>query len=251
VFETDPSPDRRLLVALHDVTPVHEPRIAKAFALLEEFGVSEVALFVVPRWHGTADLPDHPDFVARLRARQEAGAEVFLHGLRHDEAESERTPMQHLRAFGRTDREAEFLSLTPAEADRRIGEGLAMFEELGLDPVGFVPPAWFHGAGLDTVLHGRGFSVSEDAWSVIRVADGQRIRAPAVQWSARARYRAIASVTIAAIRLPLEQPRSLLRLAIHPPDLEVPMVTDSLRRALEYLLARRTTTTYRAVIEAA
>jgi predicted deacetylase len=245
VSETDPSPDRRLLVALHDVTPVHEPRIHKAHALLDEFGVRDVALFVVPQWHGTADLPDHPDFVAQVRAKQHEGAEV------HDEAESERTAMQHLRAFGRTDREAEFLSLSPIEANRRIGEGLDMFEGLGLDPVGFVPPAWFHGEGLGDVLRRRGFNVSEDAWSVIRVADGQRIRAPAVQWSARTRYRAIASVTIAAIRLPLEQGRSLLRLAIHPPDLEVPMVADSLRRALEYLLARRTTTTYRAVIEAA
>jgi predicted deacetylase len=245
------TPERQLLISLHDITPVHEPRIVKALALLEEFGVADAALFVVPRWHGTADLPDHPDFVARIRARQDAGAEVFLHGLRHDEADTERTAMQHMRAFGRTDCEAEFLSLSAKAADERIGEGMDMFDSLGLRPVGFVPPAWFHGAGLEAVLRGRGFLASEDAWSVIRVADGRRTRAPAVQWSARTRYRALASVAIAAIRLPLEQGRSLLRLAIHPPDLEVSYVADSVRRALEYLLARRTTTTYTRVIEAA
>ena len=240
--------NRALLVSVHDVTPAHAGRVAAVLALLEEFGVTRYAVLVVPNWHGEWPLGAHPDFTTMLRERQHAGAEVLLHGLRHDEAESRRTLLHHIRAWGRTAREAEFLTLDADEAARRVDRGLEILRTVGLDPAGFVPPAWFHGKGLGEVLATRGLEVTEDAFSVVRVADGQRFRAPAVQWSTRRRWRALAGVGIAAVRRPIDRPRLLLRLAIHPPDIESPPVARSLRAALDALLAQRQAISYREAI---
>jgi len=235
---------------VHDVTPAHADALARVFALLEEFRVRQYALLVVPEWHGGWSLTEHPQFAAMLAERQRAGAEVFLHGLRHDEHGSRRTLLEHLRTWGRTGREAEFLPLQPNEAALRVDRGAEMLRAAGLDPVGFVPPAWFQGPGLAEVLRARGFALTEDSWSVIRIADGRRRRAPAVQWSTRKRWRAVAGVGIAALRRPFDRPRSLVRFAIHPPDIDHPMVARSLRASLAALLIERRAVSYRAAVSA-
>ncbi|MBE0592398.1 MAG: DUF2334 domain-containing protein, partial [Gemmatimonadales bacterium] len=116
--------NRALLVSIHDVTPAHAEHVAEILALLEEFRLTRYALLVVPDWHGEWPLGAHPHFTAMLRERQHAGAEVLLHGLRHDEVGTRRSPVHHLRAWGRTAREAEFLTLDADEAARRVDRGL-------------------------------------------------------------------------------------------------------------------------------
>ena len=242
---------RALLVSVHDVTPAHEDRIARVLALLAEFGVARYALLVVPEWHGAWPLAAHPDFTGLLAERQRAGAEILQHGLRHDEIGSRRELRHHLRAWGRTDREAEFLPLTEEDARRRVDRGTALLRAVGLDPVGFVPPAWFHGHRLHAVLRARGLAITEDAFSVIRLSDGRRFRAPAVQWSTRKRWRAAVGIGIAVLRRPFDRPRSLLRFAIHPPDIESPAVAASLRASLAALLAERRAISYREAVASA
>ena len=66
----------------------------------------------------------------------------MLHGERHDEAELPRGLADSVRAFGRTAREGEFLTLDAGAALARIARGLDRLRALGLEPVGFVPPAW-------------------------------------------------------------------------------------------------------------
>ena len=174
---------RQFLVAVHDVTPVHADRIRRILDLLAEAGVAQYALFVVPRWHGAWDLTEHPGFTASLRDRAAAGAEIFLHGLRHDEHGVRRSWLQEIRAFGRTDGEGEFLTLTPAEAGARMDKGLEIFGRCGLAPVGFVPPAWLHGRDWRRLLRERGLTYSESSWAVFDVATARRRRASAYCWS--------------------------------------------------------------------
>jgi uncharacterized protein len=240
--------DRQLLVAIHDVTPAHARHLETVFALLDQHAVPRYALFVVPDWHGRWPLEADDAFVAKLRERRRAGAEVFLHGLRHDEVGTRRSPLQHLRAWGRTAREAEFMSLSRVEAARRVDSGLETLRRAGLDPVGFVAPAWLAGEGLSSVLMGRGLTITEDAFWVRDLAGDRRLRAPALQWSTRARWRATAGVGIAAARQRLERRRPLLRLAIHPPDVGVPAVERSLRRALRFLLENRRALSYQEAL---
>ena len=54
---------RKLLIALHDVTPVHRARLEKAERLLAELGVSHVTYLLVPDFHGCARADASADFI--------------------------------------------------------------------------------------------------------------------------------------------------------------------------------------------
>ncbi len=239
---------RRLLVAVHDVTPAHEERLQGIFALLDRLEITRYALFVVPNWHGEWPLGEHPRFVEEVRRRQANGAEIFLHGLRHDEVGRERSVWQQLRVAGRTGSSAEFMFLPSEQARARIDRGIELFAAGGLEPVGFVPPAWLHGPGLDGVLRERGLRVTESFWGLWDVLSGTRMRNPALSWSTQRQWRSDATALIAEARKWIERGRELVRVAIHPPDVEVPVVARSVERTLKGLLEERTAVGYREVL---
>nr|MCU0622600.1 DUF2334 domain-containing protein [Gemmatimonadaceae bacterium] len=74
----------RLLVSIHDVTPALRAECETLWAMCRAQGVTP-ALLVVPNWHGRSPLADDPPFIDWLHARVADGAEIFLHGERHDE----------------------------------------------------------------------------------------------------------------------------------------------------------------------
>ncbi len=236
---------RRLVVAIHDVTPAHNERLEILYRLLDDLDVGQFALFVVPDWHGEWPLTDHPAFLTRLRTLARQGAEIVLHGYRHDEMGSRRGRVDHVRAFGRTAREAEFLSLAPDEATRRIRKGLEMLRRSGLEPIGFVPPAWLSRRELHTVASRFGFAFTEDDRHVYWLTENRRTRAPVIRWSTRRRWRATAGVAIAACRIPLERRYRVRRVALHPTDFDVAAVAKSCRRTLAALMAERRVSAYR------
>jgi len=236
---------RRLLIALHDVTPAHSDRVARVLALLDRLGVHRPALFVVPDWHGEWPLKEHPEFVADLRRRQENGAEMFLHGYRHDEAGRRRSFGDSVRVFGRTAGSAEFMMLGAREAGERLDRGLGDFRTLGLDPVGFVPPAWLFAPETRRLMKERGLTLTETFAWIECLEGGSRIFAPALSWSTARPWRSRATAQLARARAALERPLSLVRVAIHPPDIDTPPVRDSLERALGRLLKDRVPARYR------
>jgi predicted deacetylase len=235
-------PSRSLLVAIHDVTPAHETRLAALYRLLEQSGVRRYALLVVPNWHGAWPLQAYASFAAGLRDRAALGATMLLHGLRHDEAGQPRSLAHWARTAGRTAREGEFASLEPAEARARIAQGLEALRAVGLEPVGFVPPAWLARPGLDRLVGDAGLALTEDAHAIY--APGCRVVAPATCWSTRRAWRRAGSVVVAAARLRLERSRPLVRLALHPHDADWPRVLESCRHTLMRLLEQRVTIGY-------
>ena len=73
-----------LLVSIHDVTPAFESKVKKLWDLCFQSRVIP-ALLVVPDWHGQWPLERYPEFVGWIQARVMDGAELVLHGERHDE----------------------------------------------------------------------------------------------------------------------------------------------------------------------
>jgi len=226
-----------LLVSIHDVSPASALSVSRLWSLCLERGVVP-ALLVVPNWHGEWPLESHPDTVRWIRDRQDEGAEVVLHGERHDEAGVRRGLKDHVRALGKTDREGEFLTLNRAAARERLARGLERLQRVGLRPSGFVPPAWLARDSTHEAVAALGLSFSEDDRSVWLHPSHRRIPSPVLRWSTRSPLRAWGSVAVAATRSRLQVGASVARIALHPHDLDHPATRRSVLRALEQWLAR-------------
>jgi predicted deacetylase len=236
----------KLLLSIHDVTPALEDPVRRLWSLCAERGV-QPALFVVPNWHGAWPLAEHLGFVNWLRARVDDGAEIFLHGERHDEHGLRRGLTDELRALGRTAREGEFLTLDAGAARTRMARGAALLRQLGLPPIGFVPPAWLAREGTAGAALDCGLLLGEDVSSVHLHQRATRLPSPVVRWSGRSPVRARLSAAVADARWMMHQQHWLVRLALHPGDLAHPVTTRSLADSLDRWLAVRIPWRYAAL----
>lgn len=232
-----------LLVSIHDVTPALAPKVDTLWALCRAHGVTP-ALLVVPDWHGAWPLEAHPAFVQWVRDRAADGAEIFLHGERHDEVGLPRRWIDHWRAFNRTAREGEFLTLDAPAARERIERGLARFARLGLEPIGFIPPAWLARDACYAVAADCGLAFSESDTAVALLARRAWIDSPVVRWSGRTAFRARASAVVADLRWATQRRAPCVRIAFHPGDLDHPACAESIARALPRWLGDRPATRY-------
>jgi len=235
-----------LLVSLHDVTPALEHGVLRLWELCAARGI-QPALLVVPDWHGRWPLEAHPAFVRWLRDRAAEGAEVVLHGERHDEAGLPRRAADRLRAWGRTDGEGEFLTLDGAGAAERIGRGVARLRALGLEPVGFVPPAWLAREAAHRAVGDAGLRFSEDDRSIRLFPSGLRVGSPVVRWSGRTPLRARGSVAVAGARWALQRQARFPRIALHPQDLGHHLTAAAIGPTLDRWRARHAPGTYAAL----
>ncbi len=220
-----------VLVSLHDVAPPFAPQLRELWSLCFDYGVRP-ALLAVPDWHGAHPLDRDRRFTDWIFARVDQGARIFLHGERHDETDTVRAPLDAWRAVGRTAREGEFISLDYAAARARIDRGLRMLARCGLSPIGFVPPAWLARAATREAARDAGLALAEDERHIFLLREAVALRSPALRWSARAPWRARMSSLVADARWQLQRHHPLVRLALHPTDMDDPTTRASLERSL-------------------
>jgi predicted deacetylase len=156
VFPGDGTP--RVVVELHDVAPPFEARIRAQLEILAAMGIERSVLYVVPNWHGAYPLAGSPSFVRLLRQQHEAGSELVLHGLEHQQRGPLRGPAQlRVRAGLFARGVAEFLSLTAPEVARGMQHARERFEALDLPaPSTFCAPGWLLAPDVTEALAAEG-----------------------------------------------------------------------------------------------
>ncbi len=239
-----------VLLSIHDVTPAWEAQVSELWQLCRARGATP-ALLVVPNWHGQWPLRDVPTYASWIRARVADGAEIFLHGERHDEVGLSRTWRDSQRAFGRTNREGEFLTLDHDAAYERIGRGMELFRDIDLAPIGFVPPAWLCRAGTRTACAAHQLAMLEDDAAVYLTATGTRLPSPVLRWSGRSDFRARGSAMQAALRWRTQQHEPNFRIALHPMDLEHQITRQSVIDELDRWLEARPARPYASLLDSA
>ncbi len=237
-----------VLLSIHDVTPAWKEQVETLWSLCRERDATP-ALLVVPNWHGSWPLREHPRYVTWVRECAAEGSEIFLHGERHDEVGLTRGWRDSQRAFGRTNREGEFLTLDHDAAAERIGRGAALFEALGLHPIGFVPPAWLCRLGTHTACAAHGLRLLEDDAAIHLTETGRRIPSHVLRWSGRTDFRARGSAVQAAWRSRTQQHEPHFRIALHPLDLEHPITRQSVIDELDRWLAARPARPYAELLQ--
>jgi predicted deacetylase len=234
-----------LLVSIHDVAPPNLVAVRRLWQVCRDAGVVP-ALLVVPDWHGAAPIERDAGFLAWLRGAVTEGAEVLLHGERHDEAGRPRALGDELRAAGKTAREGECLTLDAPELEALVARGLARLRALGFAPRGFVPPAWLMRPDARAGIYAAGMAFTEDD-RAIYLANGRRLPSPALRWSTRTTFRARASTLVAEWRWRTQRRAPVMRLALHPGDLNHPAVVRSVTLALTRWTTGRAPRTYESV----
>jgi predicted deacetylase len=206
-------PRRRgiIAVSLHDVEPATFERCALIRDWLGDLGIDRLTLLVIP----APDLhPFHdrrPDLAAWLEERARDGDAIAQHGLEH--------------------RRGEFAGLSLEETRRAVLAGRRVLKLAGVQPRGFVAPAYAYTPALRDTL-----ATTFDWWAGLgRIHHAHRgdTLAPALCFGTTTRVRRVTSPL--AVRAGAALSRDVLRLELHPADLEhrrcVKAVEKVLRRA--------------------
>ncbi|WP_375248876.1 DUF2334 domain-containing protein [Sphingomonas sp.] len=221
---------KRLLASIHDVSPRFESAVDQLLDRLAPHVGTRLAMLVVPdHWN---QAPITAAFGARLRAWADAGIEMFVHGWSHLDDSAHRGAAA-LKAKHMTAGEGEFLGLDHAEALARMRRGKALVEDLtGRAATGFIAPAWLYSDDARIALGDAGFALAEDHARVWRPGVEGRAaivaRGPVITWASRSRPRQLSSLAAAAILRHVLQPSETVRIAVHPGDVTVPQLLDSI-----------------------
>ena len=238
---------RRLLASIHDVGPKFERHVDQLVDALEKhLGVANFAMLVVPDHWDEAPLSSAPAFRAKLRRWSEAGVEMFLHGWRHrDDAPAKGFAQRHMTAG-----EGEFAALSYADASARIAEGRAVVEDaIGRRVAGFIAPAWLYSPSTLDAVRDAGFALAEDHMKVWQPGSGKVVaRGPVITWASRSPGRIRSSLMVAATARALPYALPTARIAVHPGDVTVPALLDSIDATFARFAATHTPSRYADLI---
>ncbi len=144
--------------------------------------------------------------------------------------------------------EAEFDASSPQEAAEKVKAGLEILASIGIRPEGFVAPAWLMPESADAVLADLGIRYTIRFHEIVLPAGGTRIPAPVLVLSSRSALRR----RIARIYLPWRARRhrnaDVLRVAIHPVDMEHPEMTRLAAEVISASCRDREVVTYGELI---
>jgi predicted deacetylase len=227
----------RIAVALHDIEPATFERCAVIRDWLGDHGVDRITLLVIPA-RDLHPLGERcPEMVDWLNERRRAGDAIAQHGFQHEQLR--RGPMARPSLMAtRSSRAAEFVGLDDAETRRALDAGWRVLKLAGIEPDGFVAPAYAYTPALRRALPRR-FRWWASLLQLHRAGAlgenrGSQWLAPAWGMGTDSRLRRLLSPPL--IRTGSLLCGDTLRLDLHPSDLQHPRHM----LALEWVLGRAT-----------
>lgn len=241
---------RSLVVSIHDVSPLTRDLTELILNRLYLLGVRRTSLLVIPDHHQHGHFLDDAPFCEWLQSRVKAGHEPVVHGYYHWRP---RKPLESfLQRFTTriyTADEGEFFDKSEEDAFELVGRALEEFQSLGLQPTGFIAPAWLLSKEAERALRRLGLRYTTRLGALIDLAENHSYPSQSLVYSTRSSWRRMASrFWNANLHLRL-QDDPLMRLSIHPPDFTHKEVRRQIERFLREALKTRTTTTYAGFLE--
>lgn len=227
-----------LVVSVHDVCPRTWEQTQRILTALSALGIKRRSLLVIPAEPG-AEIDTTPGFGGWLRERAAAGDEIVQHGLYHRRGSDEpplvgrAASLDSLLARGA----GEFVGLDQATAAARLAAGRERLAAVGLRAEGFVAPAWLYSPGAAAAVAAAGFRYYT---THLRLRD---VRAGRDHWSFGISNRPgplapdLLGRAVNEGFCLLHVPAPLVRIAVHPADLEHGRPFGHTLRLLRRLLA--------------
>ena len=194
------------VVTIHDACPAFSSKIFKFTEEVEGLDI-KYNIALVPFFNEKQDLPSFPEFVDKIKSCK--GCEIALHGLYHENKNSQYD---------------DFHTVTKAAAEEEIRAGLEIFQQIGIKPNVFIPPAWKLNDSSVKVLEKLGFILAEMQEEFILLSDKafRKIKVPKVlNWDSTG-YPEKNIVNVRKderrFKLLMEEEPQIIRIALHPRD---------------------------------
>lgn len=234
-----------LVVSIHDVSPRTWAATEKMLADLADDGVSRVSLLVIPDHHRRGAILDDAGFCKWLREAVAAGHEVVLHGYYHlRERRAGDGFAAKLITESYTAGEGEFHDLEENAAADLLQKGRDEFRGVGLDPTGFIAPAWLLGRDAARAVRRLGFDYTTRIDRVEDLRTGRNFASQSLVYSVRSGWRRAVSLGWNEFLLRALGKRPLIRIGLHPPDWEFAAIRDHARKCVMRALVGREPMTY-------
>jgi predicted deacetylase len=234
-------PERTLAVALHDIEPATFERAALIRDWLEDLGVDRVTLLVIPAadMHPLSDR--RPEVATWLLERAGRGDAIAQHGFHHLQSRQPRWPPHPRHAAARES--PEFVGLDGLATARALDAGRRILKLAGIEPRGFVAPAYAYTPQLRESLRTR-FAWWAGAWGLHPTGTHARahLLAPPIGLAAAGPLRRALSPSL--LRASGRVAGQTLRVDLHPLDLASTSHMLALEDVIRRAGASRTCVTY-------
>jgi predicted deacetylase len=240
---------RALVVSIHDVAPSTRAKVEKILASLAGRGVNTCSLLVVPNYHRLGRSLADRSFCSWLHALAANKHEIVIHGFFHQRARR-RDENARAKIVTRiyTADEGEFFDLGYGEALRLIRKAQEDFKTHDFHPTGFIAPAWLLGVEAERAVIDAGMSYTTTLRTV-RDFDGDRtIPSQSLVYSVRSGLRRISSLAWNRSLFRRLTNNPLLRLGIHPPDIDRAAIWRQIGEIVSEALLDRRAMTYRDLL---
>jgi predicted deacetylase len=245
------SEPRRIAVALHDIEPATFERCALIRDWLTDHGVDRVTLLVIPARDLHPLGERSPEMTSWLSERRSAGDSIAQHGFQHERARRSGLSAQALLSSPAR-RAGAFVGLDVDETQRAVNAGWRVLKLAGVEPDGFVAPAYAYTPALRSVLPRR-FRWWAGLLGIHRRIAGteetSRLISPALGMSGSGRLQRVLSPAL--IRAAGLAGGRTMRVDLHPSDLQHPRQMIALEWVLGRAGGRRVAITYDQLLAAA
>jgi len=240
---------RALVVSIHDVAPSTRARVEKILASLAGHGVHTCSLLVVPDYHRLGRSLADRSFCSWLHALAVNEHEIVIHGFFHQRARR-RDENARAKIVTRiyTADEGEFFDLGYGEALRLIRKAQEDFKTHDFHPTGFIAPAWLLGAEAERAVIDAGMSYTTTLRAVRDFDRDRTIPSQSLVYSVRSGLRSISSLAWNRSLFHRLTSNPLLRLGIHPPDVERAAIWKQIGKIINEALLDRRVMTYRDLL---
>lgn len=228
-----PMGEKRLLLSLHDFHPGAREAVEEQMEFCLHRCPGHASIFVIPEYHHGESVEASAGCLTLLQRWQEEGHDLAIHGYYHDRKGRPAGPWWWTKIY--TSGEAEFIDLSPEEELERVDLAKQIWQRQKWKASGFVAPGWLYPASLEKRLADRGFSYTCRLREVVHLRTGFRESAWAGAYSLRSPWRRWAARSWQPIWKRIWGGRNLVRLSLHPRDLEVPFVRRQVGVLLEEL----------------
>jgi uncharacterized protein len=235
-----------LVVSVHDIAPATRAASEKIVTELARRGVRVCSLLVVPDYHRRGRSMVDRDFVQWLRDLEGARHEIVVHGYFHQRPRrNDETLRAKVITRSYTSDEGEFYDLEYAEALERITRARDEFVAAGLKPRGFIAPAWLLSAEGERAAAAAEMEYTTRLTTVRDLRTKETVASRSLVYSVRNSWRRATSLAWNGALARMMSASPLLRIGLHPPDLEHSTIWRQVTRLVEQASERRTPTTYR------